>query len=85
MIGSGVVSVPMAFESSGFLLGIIVCVIGVIISSRTCILMIRTAGNDTEYFDTLYKYWGKWAYYLGAIATILIILAAVCSYFIILS
>jgi amino acid permease len=85
MLGSGVVSIPMAFNSSGFVLGIIVCIIGAIICSRTCILMIRTAGNDNEYFDTLYKYWGKWAYYIGAIATILIMIAALCSYFIILS
>jgi amino acid permease len=85
MIGSGVVAIPMAFNGAGFVMGIIVCVIGVIICSRTCILMIRTAGNDAEYLDTLYKYWGKWAFYLGAISTILIMVAAVCSYFIILS
>ena len=85
MIGSGVVAFPMTFESSGFLLGVIVCVVGVLICSRTCILMLRTVGEDKEYFDTLYKYWGKWAYYLGAIATIAIMFAAVCSYFIIMS
>ncbi len=85
MTGSGIVSIPVAFESAGFLLGIIICILGVIASCRTCILMIRTAGEDKEYFDTLYKYWGKWAYYVGAIATILIMFAAVCSYFIIMS
>ncbi len=85
MIGSGVVAFPMTFMSSGFGLGIVVCVVGVLICSRTCILMLRTAGDDKEYFDTLYKYWGKWAYYLGAIATIAIMFAAVCSYFIIMS
>jgi hypothetical protein len=47
--------------------------------------MIRAAGNDPEYFDTLYKYWGKWAYYLGFISTLLIMVAAVCAYFVILS
>lgn len=47
--------------------------------------MIRCAGNDHEYFDTLYKYWGKWAYYLGFISTLLIMIAAVTSYFINLS
>jgi hypothetical protein len=47
--------------------------------------MIRCAGNDKEYFDTLYKYWGKWAYYLGFISTLLIMVAAVTSYFINLS
>lgn len=85
MIGSGVVSVPYAFESSGLLLGLIVCIVGVICSCRTCILIIRTSGSDTEYFETLYKYWGKWAYYLGAISTLLIFVAAVCSYVILMS
>lgn len=47
--------------------------------------MIRTAGNDLEYFDTLFKYWGRWAYYLGIISTLLIIFAASCAYFIIMS
>lgn len=59
--------------------------IGVIASARTCILMIRTTGNEKEYCDALYKYWGNWAYYLGNISTLLIMLAAVCSYFIMLS
>lgn len=58
---------------------------GLIVSYRTCILMIRVAGNDKEYFDTLYKYWGKWAYYCGFISTLLIMVAAVTAYFINLS
>lgn len=85
MIGSGIVALPWTFGQSGFLLGLIICVIGLAISYRTCILMIRAAGNDPEYFDTLYKYWGKWAYYLGFISTLLIMVAAVCAYFVILS
>lgn len=66
-------------------MGIIICLIGVAISYRTCILIIRTAGNDPEFFDTLHKYWGKWAYYAGLISTLFIITAAVCAYFIIMS
>lgn len=85
MIGSGIVALPWTFGQSGFLLGLIICIIGLIISYRTCILMIRSAGNDPEYFDTLYKYWGKWAYYCGFISTLLIMVAAVCAYFVILS
>lgn len=85
MVGSGIVALPWTFGQSGFLLGTIICIIGLIISYRTCILIIRVAGNDEEYFDTLYKYWGKWAYYCGFIATLLIMVAAVTSYFINLS
>ena len=85
MIGSGIVSLPWTFNNSGFLLGMIICIIGVAISYRTCVLMIRTAGNDDSYFDTLRKYWGRWAQYLGLIATLSIFFAAVCAYFIIMS
>ena len=85
MIGSGIVALPWTFGQSGFLLGLIICIIGLGISYRTCILMIRASGNDPEYFDTLYKYWGKWAYYCGYISTLLIMVAAVCAYFVILS
>lgn len=85
MIGSGIVSLPWTIQNSGIVLGIIICLIGVLISYRTCILIIRTAGNDNEYFDTLYKYWGPLGKNLGLISTLLIMIAAVCAYFIIMS
>ena len=85
MVGSGIVSLPWTFQESGFVLGLIICMVGLGVSYRTCILMIRVAGNDKEYFDTLYKYWGKWAYYCGFISTLLIMVAAVTAYFINLS
>ena len=85
MIGSGLVTLPWTFQNSGFLLGMIICIIGMFICYRTTVLMNRTAGNDEEYFHTLYKYWGKWAYYLGTITTLLIIIAAVCAFFILMS
>mmetsp|Transcript_38590 Transcript_38590/g.36940 ORF Transcript_38590/g.36940 Transcript_38590/m.36940 type:complete len:117 (+) Transcript_38590:297-647(+) len=85
MMGSGLVSMPHAFESAGFLLGLIICIIGGICCCRTCILVIRTVGDDPDYQTTLFKYWGKWGYYLGGLATLLICVAAVCSFFIILS
>ncbi len=85
MVGSGIVTLPWTFQESGFVLGLIICLVGLVASYRTCILMIRCSGNDNEYFDTLYKYWGKWAYYLGFISTLLIMIAAVTSYFINLS
>jgi amino acid permease len=85
MVGSGIVALPWAFGESGFILGLMISVVSVIVSYRTCILMIRVAGNDDEYFDTLYKYWGRWAYYCGFLSTLLIMIAAVTSYFINLS
>ena len=85
MVGSGLVALPNTFNNSGFGLGILVTIVGFIVSCRTCILIIMTTGNDKEYFDTLFKYWGNWAYYLGAVATLLLILAALTSYIIIMS
>jgi amino acid permease len=85
MVGSGIVSLPWTFQESGFLLGLIICIVSLFVSYRTCILMIRVAGNDKNYFDTLYKYWGKWAYYCGFVSALLIFIAAVTAYFINLS
>ena len=85
MIGSGIVSLPWTINNSGILLGIIICIIGVAISYRTCILIIRTAGNDNEWFDTLYKYWGPAGRNTGLVSTALIMIAAVCAYFIIMT
>ena len=85
MVGSGLVSLPWTFNNSGILLGIIICIVGVIICYRTTVLIIRVTGKDDEYFQSLYKYWGSFAYYLGIISTLLIIIAAVCAYFIIMS
>lgn len=85
MIGSGIVSLPWTINNSGILLGIIICIIGVAISYRTCILIIRTAGNDAEWFDTLYKYWGHAGRNTGLVSTALIMIAAVCAYFIIMT
>lgn len=85
MIGSGIVALPYTFHESGILLGLIISLIGLVISYRTCILIIRATGNDDEYFTALYKYFGSWAYYAGYISTLLIMVAAVCSYFLNLS
>jgi len=85
MVGSGIVSLPWTFQESGFLLGLLICIVSLIVSYRTCVLMIRVAGNDKNFFETLYKYWGKWAYYCGFISALLIFIAAVTAYFINLS
>jgi amino acid permease len=85
MIGSGIVALPYTFHESGVVLGLIITLLGLVISYRTCILIIRATGNDDEYFQALYKYLGSWAYYTGYISTLLIMVAAVCSYFLNLS
>ena len=66
-------------------MGIIICVVGVFVCYRTTVLLIRVAGNDEEYFHTLFKFWGKPGYYIGMISTLMIICAAVCAYFIMMS
>jgi len=65
------------------------------ISYYTCALIIKCAGNDAEYYDTLFKYWGKptaansrlgkKGYYAGLLSTTLICVGAHLAYFIYLT
>jgi amino acid permease len=46
MAGSGMVTIPWAFQESGIALGILLTLIAFVFSSYTCWLVIKTAGND---------------------------------------
>lgn len=43
------------------------------------------AGDDEDYFDTLYKYFGKPGWYIGIISTGLLTLGAACVIFVIMT
>lgn len=85
MMGPAIVLFPWAFSQSGILLGTILCLFGFVICYRTCVLVYRSTGDDPEYYITLGRVWGKWAYYLSLIATLFIAIAAVCSLYILMT
>jgi len=59
MIGTAVLSLPLAFQESGIGLGIIIACVSYLISFYTCNLIVQQIGEDKDYSDTLKKYYGK--------------------------
>lgn len=41
MIGSGLVSLPWAFQQSGFILAVALCFVGFLIGFYTCLLIVK--------------------------------------------
>jgi len=67
MCGSGLTTMPWAFQQSGILLGITLTAFAFGISYYTCYLSIITAGNDVDYTDTLRKTFGRKGYIAGMV------------------
>jgi len=59
MVGSGLVTVPWAYSQSGMILGLILTWAAFIISFTTQYFIMKTAGKDRDYTDTLKKTFGK--------------------------
>lgn len=59
MVGSAVVALPWAFQSSGIVLGVMVSFVSFVVSFYTCALILETAKHDDDYIFTLKKYFGK--------------------------
>jgi|JI9StandDraft_2_1071091.scaffolds.fasta_scaffold131022_1 amino acid permease len=83
MIGSGLVSLPWAFERSGFLLAVVLCFVGFLIGFYTCYLVVNSSKHDADFQKTLFKYLGRKGWSAGLIATIIIFIGAAIVYFVI--
>ena len=59
MLGSAVVSLPWAYQQAGLVLGTFISFTSFIISYYTCYLIIYTARKDSDFFDTVKRYYGK--------------------------
>ena len=70
MAGTGIVSMPFAFQSSGIVYGVILTFVAFAFSYITCWMCIKTAGNDIDYTDTLKRVFGKKGWTFGMICFI---------------
>ena len=59
MIGSAVVSLPWAFQQAGLFLGCFISLTSFIASYYTCYLIIHCARKDSDFSDTVRRYYGK--------------------------
>ena len=65
MVGSGLLFIPWAYSNSGLVLGILITLVSFLISYYTCYLVLKTAGTDNDYTDTLQKYFGRVGWTVG--------------------
>ena len=71
MAGTALTVIPYAYQQSGIVLGIILTFIAFAFSFYTCLLIMKTSGNDIDYTDTLHKQFGKPGYIVGMICFII--------------
>ena len=81
MVGSSLLTIPWAFSNSGIVLGIFISFITFIIAFYTCNLYIKLAGNDTDFADTVYKYFGKYGWIITMLFSNLLMFAVVVIYY----
>lgn len=65
MAGTALTVIPWAFQQSGIMLGILLTLIAFMFSFYTCLLVMKVAGNDVDYTDTLRKQFGRAGYIAG--------------------
>jgi sodium-coupled neutral amino acid transporter 9 len=85
MVGSGLVTVPWAFNESGIVLGVLLTILAFVISFTTQYYVMKCAGADMDYSDTLKKTFGKKGWYLGMILFIIMLFIPIIIFFMLLS
>ena len=97
MVGSGLLTIPWGYSNSGLALGIrkfhhlkanttiVITLISFLISYYTCYLVLKTAGTDTDYTDTLQKHFGRIGWIVGMTIFILNLFVPIIIYFQLLS
>ena len=56
MVGSGTVTIPWAFQQSGVVLGVLLTAIACMLAFSTNYMILRVAGKDTNFSDTMHRY-----------------------------
>ena len=96
MIGSAVTTLPWAFQKSGLVLGLAISLLSCFMSYYTCMLTVEMVQDDTDFAETLLRYFGKFTkmnndglgpfgFYVGLIAPIILIGSAIVVCFIIMA
>jgi hypothetical protein len=61
MIGSSIVTLPWAYSQAGLLTGILIQTISFAFSYFTNYMLLKSAGSDIDFTDTLKKHFGKFS------------------------
>ena len=65
MVGTGLVTIPWAYSESGIVLGTILTIVAFLVSFTTQYFVMKAAGEDMDYTETLKKTFGRQGWYLG--------------------
>lgn len=65
MVGTGLVTIPWAYSESGIILGVLLTIAAFIVSFTTQYFVMKAAGEDSDYTETLKKTFGKRGWYMG--------------------
>lgn len=85
MVGSGLIFIPWAFNEAGILLGIILTLLAFSISFTTQYFVMKSAGNDSDYTETLKKTFGIRGWQAGMTLFIFMLSIPIILYFQLLS
>ena len=81
MVGTGLVTIPWAYAHTGIILGVILTFISFSTSFTTQYFVMKTAGKDSDYTETLKKTFGKRGWYIGMILFIFMLFIPIIIYF----
>ena len=81
MVGTGLVTIPWAYSLSGLALGLALTVLAFTVSMTTQYFIMKTAGTDIDYTETLRKTFGKKGYYGGMVLFIIMLSIPIILYF----
>jgi hypothetical protein len=81
MVGTGLVTIPWAYSQSGILLGLALTFLAFVISFATQFFVMKAAGNDLDYTETLKKTFGKRGWYFGMFYIIMMLSIPIIIFF----
>ena len=85
MIGCGTVTIPWAFQQSGVALGILITALACLFAFTTNYLILRVAGKDTNFSDTMHHYFPTWGWSVSMACFILNFYVGIILFFQVLS
>ena len=65
MVGCGTVTIPWAFQQSGILVGVLLTALACILAFSTNYLILLVAGKDTNFSDTMHRYFPRFGWALS--------------------
>jgi len=81
MVGTGLVTIPWAFSQSGLILGLMLTFLAFTISFTTQYFVMKTAGSDLDYTDSLKRIFGIKGFYIGMFLFIMMLFIPIIIYF----